>query len=68
MELLADLPPDHPDRRRPLVECWYRHKGMKAWHHVESTFAIAGACYNSLGETWTRHDDWCWNPEEKPKK
>jgi len=60
---LKDLPPDHPDRNRPLVGMFNRSRGSKLWYEVMPAFGIANKTYNQLAACWTTWDDWA---VEKP--
>ena len=54
--LLNDLPPNHPDRNRPLLGARYRWKQGKTWRTVTPAFGIAVNCFNDLGSAWTDND------------
>lgn len=65
MTSLDTLPPNHPDRNRPLAGCWYKYKTAKLWSEITPTFKIARVTYNDLGNAWTQYDIFSWVPEEK---
>ena len=57
MVFLHELPPEHPDRNRPLVGAWYQwRQHTKLWKEVKETFKIAGKTYNELALAWTEND------------
>ena len=70
MKLLHELPPEHPDRNRPLAGVRYRWRGSKgAWSEVKPTFRIARNTYNELGPAWVEHDHFTWDtPPRRSKK
>lgn len=58
--MLHELPPDHPDRNRPLAGCFYRWKNAKVWREIFPTYGIAKRTYNELGEAWADNDVFSW--------
>lgn len=54
--LLNDLPPDHPDRCRPLLGARYRWRLGKTWREVKPSYGVATNCFNDLGSAWTDND------------
>lgn len=54
--MLHELPPDHPDRCRPLLGARYRWKHGKLWRKITPAFGIAANCFNDLGPAWTDND------------
>jgi hypothetical protein len=56
MQILNDLPRDHPDRNRPLLGGWYRWREAKLWKEIKPTFLISRVTFNDLGTTWTDFD------------
>lgn len=59
---LNDLPSDHPDRNRPLVGCFYKHRDAKVYREVLPTYKIAQKTFNQLGPSWTTSDVFTYDP------
>jgi hypothetical protein len=60
MIFLADLPPEHPDRNRPLLGCNFKLHVSKVWKYVMPNYAIQDNNYNELADVWTHQTDWTW--------
>lgn len=56
MIFLHELPPDHPDRNKPLVGCKYRWKEATLLREITPSMKIAKVCYNDLAPLWTDND------------
>lgn len=66
MIFLHELPPEHPDRNRPLLGCNFKLRLSKVWKSVKLNYAIQNDTYNDLADVWTHHTDFTWdNPHEK---
>lgn len=62
MIFLHDLPPEHPDRNRPLLGCNFKLRSSKVWKYVMPNYAIQDATYNDLRpDVWTHQTDWTWD-------
>lgn len=59
--LLHNLPPDHTDRNRPLIGCYYKWKFGVMWNQIKAPYGIAIYTYNQLSEGWTDNDYFTWD-------
>jgi hypothetical protein len=63
MEILGDLPPEHPLRNLGLARIgaeyqWVGTNRVHDWHRVTKHFKIAETTFNELSVTWTKNYRW----------
>ena len=51
--LLHALPAGHPLRQMPLQGAQCRNLHSKEWRDIRGSWAIAGASFDQLGDSWT---------------
>ncbi|MCR9292888.1 MAG: hypothetical protein NXI32_09225 [bacterium] len=62
LRCLHQLPFDHPDRKRPLIGCWFGFNiHPDDWEQVAEDSPIAYLSYNQLGPAWTCAYWFQWN-------
>lgn len=66
--LLHTLPPDHPDRNKPLLGCFYKWKFCVIWYEIKSDYGIANMTYNQLTAGWSENIFFSWDSLEKNDK